>query len=327
MPTTTSFRFDCILFILVVAACIALYSCKQADGPEPQTIKSAMKHFPAFDLQGHRGARGILPENTVPSLLIALEYGITTLEFDLVVTADSQIILSHEPWFHHHISSHPDGSPITLEESMELNIFQMTYDEVAQYDVGMRGHVNFPEQQPMPAVKPLLSEAILAVEGHIREHNLPEIFYNIETKSHPDGYGLYVPHPETFARLLYDELKGLGVLHRSFIQSFDVNTLIEMREIDPEVALVLLVENSNGLEWNLEQLGFVPDVYSPNFRLVDRELVNEVHKRGMKIVPWTINQKEDMLRMVEAGVDGIITDYPNRAVELREIRELLGMEN
>ncbi|MCH8486780.1 MAG: glycerophosphodiester phosphodiesterase [Candidatus Cyclonatronum sp.] len=315
------------LILLFFALVLGLFACasEPAEQHAGEDVSSqphqfrAMAHFPHFDLQGHRGARGILPENTIPSLLVALDFPITTLEFDVVVSADSLIVLSHEPWFHHEISSHPDGRPVAPEEALGLNMFQMTYDEISRFDVGLRGHVRFPEQQPMAVSKPLMRDAILAVEAHLAETGRTPVFYNIETKSNPEGYNLYTPEPHVFAELLYMELEALGVLDRVFIQSFDVATLQAMREIDPTMPLVLLVENERGLDRNLEQLGFIPEVYSPNFTLIDTELVNRVHGMGMRLVPWTINQKEDMIRLTQMGVDGLITDYPNRAAEALEL--------
>jgi glycerophosphoryl diester phosphodiesterase len=269
-----------------------------------------------FDLQGHRGARGLLPENTIPSFLLAMDHGVDTIEFDVVVTGGREILVSHEPWFHQHISSHPDGRPVTAEEAMDLNIYGMTYEEVRRFDVGNRGHVNFPEQQPVGASKPLMSEAIEAIEKYAAERGTDPPGYNIETKSRPEWYGVMVPEPAGFARLLYDELAGLGVLDRVYIQSFDVNTLIAMREIDPEVSLVLLFDNEDPLQVNIDRLGFVPFTISPNYRLVTVGLVEEAHEMGMKVIPWTINQADEMRRQLEMGVDGIITDYPDRAAAL-----------
>lgn len=292
---------------------------------EEVTFYRAMANFPPFDLQGHRGARGILPENTIPSLLIALDYPITTLEFDVVISADSLVVLSHEPWFHHHISTDPDGNEITALEAPEHNMFRMKYADISRYDVGRRGHVNFPEQEPMEVSKPLMKDAILAVEEHIAETGRTKVFYNIETKSRPEWDNVYHPEPGEFAQLLYDELRDLDMLDRVFIQSFDVRTLQAMREIDDTMPLVLLVENRNGFNWNIEQLGFMPHVYSPNFNLIDETTIESVRTEGIKLVPWTINKEDDMVRMVELGIDGLITDYPNRAAELSKITELIDL--
>lgn len=313
-----------LLIVFGVSACSSDDSQSDAttEFHHPE-MHRAMNNFPNFDLQGHRGARGLLPENTIPSLLVALDYPITTLEFDVVVSADSQIVISHEPWFHHHISTGPDGNAITPEEAPNHNIFRMTYEETTRFDVGKRGHVNFPEQQPMEAVKPLMKDAIRAVEEHISETGRASVFYNIETKSRPEWDNVYHPEPKDFVQLQYDELRELDLLDRVFIQSFDVRTLQAMREIDETMPLVLLVENRHGYDWNIEQLGFTPQIYSPSFTLIDETTVDRVKADGMKLVPWTLNEKDDMLRLVEMGVDGIITDYPNRASELDEITSRL----
>lgn len=316
------------LIFLCIASCGLLLACGPQEQPEPpaddpDTITNAMSHFPDFDFQGHRGARGLLPENTIPSFLKALEYPITTMEFDLVVSADSQLVISHEPWFHHDISTAPDGSPVSPPQAPEFNIFGMDYDEIAAFDVGQRGNPRFPEQQPMPAVKPLMREAIEAIEAQVAEMNREPVLYNIEMKSTPEWTGSYVPEPETFARLLYEELRELDMLERVFIQSFDVRTLQAMRQIDENLPLVLLVENDRGVASNISQLGFIPEVYSPYFMRVDEAAVAQVQAEGMRLVPWTINEKEDMHRLIDMGVDGLITDYPDRATEVLESRGML----
>jgi glycerophosphoryl diester phosphodiesterase len=281
--------------------------------PPRKTLEQVMKTYPNFDLQGHRGARGLLPENTIISMLEALRYNITTLELDLVVSADSQLVVSHEPWFNHEISSHPDGRPVSAEEARSLNIFEMNYEQVKRFDVGRRGNPRFPQQMATPAIKPVLWELIADAETFRMIQNRPTFWYNIEMKSDPSEYGQYYPQPDLFARLLHNELTRMGILERVVIQSFDVRALQEMQKIDKEIPLSLLVENENGLEWNLSRLGFTPAIYSPYFELIDENLVKQVQQRGMKLIPWTINEEADMLRMINLGVDGLITDYPDRA--------------
>ena len=274
-----------------------------------------------FDLQGHRGARGLLPENTIPSFLLAVDLGVNTLEFDLVVTKDQKLLVSHEPWFHHNISSKPDGTPVTEEEQLSFNIFEMTYEETQQFDVGMRGHVLFPNQQPMEVKKPLLTDVIRTVEAYTVENNLPPIAYNIETKSVPDQYGIMYPFPEVFAQLLYQELTILNedydLFDRIIIQSFDPATLIEFRKLNPDIKLAMLVADERSIDSYVTTLGFVPEIWSPNFRLLTSEFVEEAQDRGMKVIPWTINTVDEMRKQLEMGVDGIITDYPDSAAVLR----------
>ncbi|MCS7012414.1 MAG: glycerophosphodiester phosphodiesterase [Chloroherpetonaceae bacterium] len=272
----------------------------------------------AFDLQGHRGARGLLPENTIPAFLKALEYGVTTLECDVVISKDRRVVVSHEPWFSHEISTAPSGKPVEKSEEKQFNIYEMTYDEILRFDVGKRGHARFPKQQAMPAIKPLLSEVFREVEAYCLKHNLPPVRFNIEIKSTPEGDGKFHPSPEEFAQLLYKELYEAGMLTRATVQSFDVRALQAMRAIDSTVTLALLVDNTLSLNENLWQLGFTPDIYSPYYRLVTPELVEEVHKRRMKLIPWTVNDLDEMKCLLDMGVDGIITDYPDVASTLHQ---------
>lgn len=274
-----------------------------------------------FDLQGHRGARGLLPENTIPSLLLAVDYGVNTLEFDLVVTKDHKLLISHEPWFHHHISSKPDGTPVTQDEQLSYNIYEMTYEETRLFDVGRRGHALFPNQQPMEVSKPLMIDAIRAVEAYTKDRNLPPVAYNIETKSDPDQYGIMYPYPETFARLLYEELNILNedydLLDRVIIQSFDPATLIEFRKLNQDIKLAMLVSDERSIDDYVSALGFVPEIWSPNYRLLTSDIVIEAHNKGMEVIPWTVNTVDEIRKLLDMGVDGIITDYPDSAAVLR----------
>ncbi len=274
-----------------------------------------------FDLQGHRGARGLLPENTIPGFLLAVDLGVNTLEFDLVVTKDQKLLVSHEPYFNHNISSKPNGSPVTEQEQMSFNIFEMTFEETQQFDVGKRGHVLFPNQKAMEVKKPLLTDAIRTVETYTAENNLPPVAYNIETKSNPEQYGIMVPYPETFAQLLYQELSILDedydLFDRIIIQSFDPATLKEFRKLDPDIKLAMLVADDRSIDSYLTTLGFVPEIWSPNFRLLTADFITEAHNHGMKVIPWTVNTVDEMRNQLEMGVDGIITDYPDSAAVLR----------
>lgn len=272
---------------------------------------SRLRPLPAFDFEGHRGARGLLPENTIPSFLKALEFGVTTLEMDVVITKDHQVALSHEPYLSSEICSKPDGAPISPSEEKAFNIYQMTFAELSRYDCGKRGHRRFPEQTPQPATKPLLRDVIAAAERYCDEHNLPRVFYNIETKSTPEGDGVFHPYPAEFARLVYEEVKRNGVLDRTIFQSFDERSLEALRVLDDDLYLCLLVENREGLEKNLARLSFAPQIYSPYYKLVTPELVSETRRRGMKLIVWTVNALDEMKRLKAMGVDGIITDYPN----------------
>ena len=297
-----------ILFTFIL---LVLASCSKPD--DTPVVPMEINHITISkpDLQGHRGARGLLPENTVPSFIKALEYGVTTLELDLVVSRDSVLVVSHEPWFNPDISSHPDGSPVLSAEARQLNLFMMDYSEIQKFDVGLRGNPRFPDQLPISVYKPTLDEVVESAEKWLSENDKPSVWYNIETKSDPSEYDSYYPQPDTFASLLVNEIYRLGIENRVVIQSFDPNTLIEVRALDPRLHLALLIENQDSIEDNLDRLGFIPEIYSPYYQFVDSAMVDEVHSRNMRLIPWTINDSAEMKRLLELGVDGIISDYPN----------------
>src|SRR5688572_13746482 len=142
--------------------------------------KTEQAVLPAFDKEGHRGCRGLMPENTLPAMLSALDMHVTTLEMDVVVTKDKQVILSHEPFFNHEITTKPNGEYVNEAEERGLNIYTMTFPETQRFDVGLKTHPRFPRQQKLNATKPLLSEVIDNVEATVKLKNIPKVFYNIE---------------------------------------------------------------------------------------------------------------------------------------------------
>ena len=259
--------------------------------------------------------RGLYPENTVRGFIEALKLGVNTLELDVVISADNQVVVSHEAWMNEDFCSQPNGTPIEKGTAKNYNLYRMAYADIKKFDCGKRGNAGFPMQMALPSYKPLLSEVITNTEMCIRENNFAGVSYNIELKSEAEE-GLFNPSPGVFADLVYREIKKHDLGDRISIQSFDVRLLREMRKKDASIKIGLLVENQEGLEINLERLGFIPGTYSPEFVLVNTLLVEEAHHRGMKLVPWTVNETKDMEQLLSMGVDGIITDYPDRLIEL-----------
>lgn len=267
--------------------------------------------------QGHRGARGLLPENTIPAFIRSLEYGITIMELDVVVSADSQLVVSHEAWFNPAICSQPNGDSIPEKEGKTFNIYQMNYNDIQLYDCGSKGNPKFPEQQPMPAFKPLLQYVITACDSFAQEHNLPLPYYDIELKTEgPEGDGIFHPKPNEFARFALQVIKEYNITNRVVIQSFDKRILRAMRQLDDSIALSMLIDNLNGVQWNLTKLGFTPNMYAPHYQMVTPKLVKEVHNNDMELVVWTVNDIKDMRYLMQIGVNSIITDYPDRARQL-----------
>lgn len=269
---------------------------------------------PVFDVQGHRGCRGLMPENTIPAMYKAIDLGVTTLEMDVVITKDKKVLLSHEPWMEKEITTRPGGGLIlSTFESMKLNIYQMDYEEVKTYDVGMKPHPRFPKQLKIKAIKPLLSDLIDSVELYLTKNNLPKVRYNIETKSLPAGDVKFHPVPGEFIELLMAVIREKKIEDRVIIQSFDFRTLIYLHEKYPSIKTAVLIEDSQVKDFDeqLSALGYIPEIYSPNHTMVDEKMVKQCHEKGMKIIPWTVNDKKQIKKLRKMGVDGIITDYPD----------------
>jgi len=277
------------------------------------TISNAQIYTPKFDVQGHRGARGLKPENTIEAFITALDLGVTTIEMDLAVTKDKQLVVSHEPWMSAEICTDPSGNSFSSKEEKKYNIYQMTYAEVKQFDCGIKGNEKFPEQVKIAAVKPLLRDVIVSVEDHIRSISRYEVDYNIEIKSDANGDNKFHPSPEEFSDLVYDFLDQYLPWNRIVIQSFDFRVLKYWHEKHPEVRLAALVENLKSVDYNLDDLGFTPSIYSPYYKLLSREKVEYLHHKKIRVIPWTVNEIKDMLSLKGMGVDGFITDYPDRA--------------
>lgn len=277
----------------------------------------AQSYIPKFDIQGHRGARGLMPENTIPAFLLALDSGVTTIELDLAVTKDKKLVVSHEPWMNAAICTDPNGNSFDEKDEHKFNIYKMNYDEVARWDCGFKGNPRFPQQQKMNAYKPLLTDVIVAIEDHIKSYTRYEVDYNIEIKSMPEGDNKFHPTPKVFSDMVYNLIDEYLPLDRIVIQSFDFRVLKYWHEKYPEVRLAALVENKKSVEQNLNALGFVPSIYSPDFTLLKKEDVTFLHNKKIRVIPWTVNEPKDMLVLKGMDVDGFITDYPNRAAKFK----------
>jgi glycerophosphoryl diester phosphodiesterase len=262
-----------------------------------------------FDWQGHRGCRGLMPENSIPAFVKALEFEqVTTLELDVAVSKDGKIIVSHEPWFNPAISLMPNGDSIPKKEDEKYLIYTLTEAEIKQYDCGSKGNVRFPQQQKQKTYKPTLSEVVAAVRA--KQPNT-KINWNIEIKSEPAWDGIRTPPVADFAKMLLEEITALGIEKQTCIQSFDVRALQEVYKLKPNQTMALLIENIQGFDTNIKKLGFRPSIYSPYFKLVNKNLIKKCHAQGIKVIPWTVNDVASMRHLIRLGVDGIITDYPN----------------
>ena len=261
----------------------------------------------AFDWQGHRGARGLYPENTIGAMKEALTYPlITTLEMDVVMSKDNQVVVSHDLWMSEEFCLTPEGKPV---KDREVMLYRLTYAEIATYDCGTKPHPRFPQQKKVKETKPLLKD-LLAEMTKINK----TIPFNIEIKSLPaDEKEGIQPKIDVFTDKVMETIKASVDLTRVSIQSFDWRVLKYLQKKWPAVKTVALTEDKTfTAKQVLRSLGFIPTVFSPAYENLTKSLVQEFQRNGMKVIPWTVNEGHEMRKVINMGVDGIITDYPDR---------------
>jgi glycerophosphoryl diester phosphodiesterase len=259
-------------------------------------------------IYGHRGARGLFPENTTEGFIRTVKMGINHLELDVVITADSQVVISHEPWFNRRVCTTSEGKKIRHKQ--QGNIFKMNYEEVRKFDCGQLFYPDFPKQEKFEAHKPLLKDMIAEVEKYCKEHQLPPVTYLIEIKSRKIGDNRFHPGPKRFAKLVYETIRELGISERIMVQSFDQRPLKEIRKLDSTLKLALLVVHGS-VKKKIRQLGFTPYGYGPSHKFIKKKVVDEAHALGLKVLVWTVNDQEEAKVLAGYKVDGIITDYPD----------------
>ncbi len=295
-----------LIFVVYCTISFSILSCENSLSNKNEMI----------DIQGHRGCRGLFPENTIPAFKHALDLGVHTLELDVVATKEGIVYVSHEPFFNHEIATAPNDVEITKENEKSHNMYLLSATEIETYDVGIKPVVRFPNQKKMAVTKPKLYQMVKEIEAYGKLNDLDPILYNIEIKREPQNDDVFHPKMEVFADLVIDELKELNILDRTTVQCFDVPTLQYIHKKHNNVALVYLVMDMNGHEKNIDSLGFSPAVYSPYYKLVDEKMITYAKANEVKIIPWTVNEKVDMKKLIDLGVDGIISDYPDRLIQI-----------
>lgn len=297
--------------IAALALPLMVLSCGPKTPQAPQYVT---------DVQAHRGGMGLYPEESLAAMLNAVNLGVNTLEMDLCITADRQVVLSHDTFFHSRYSTRPDGTSVEPGDPKEY-LFHMPYDSVAKYDVGIKPNPAWPEKHCMPAVKPIAAEVIDAVEAYVAENGLAPVCYNIEIKCYPDWRGgvegVDWPEYHEFTDLCMAMLDERGLGDRLIIQCFDDRALNYINQAYPGHILSFLVEEGdNDFDDYMSRLDFTPEWLSPNYHDVDATLMERAHERGMKVVTWTVDDKEEMRRLIGLGVEGIISNYPDRLLEV-----------
>lgn len=297
------FRATTIHLIMLVIVMFA--SCS--------TTKYAMTKTDTINYQAHRGGRGLMPENTIPAMLSVMDNNkVTTLEMDLAITKDKHVVVSHDPVLNPIITTKPDGTFIKASAISENVIYQMNYEQLQKFDVGLKFHPGFPQQKKLSVAIPTLSDLIDSVE--IKGVQIGrKMLYNIEIKSVEGKDIMEHPAPDEFVDLVVNLIKQKNIINRTTIQSFDIRPLKVLHQKYPRIQLAYLVEgkNTGDVKMKLDLLGFTPTIYSPEYKYVTKETVDYCHAHKMKIIPWTVNTKKDIDVLIELGVDGLITDYPN----------------
>ena len=275
----------------------------------------------AFDIQGHRGLRGYYPENSIIGFCKAIEMGVTTIELDVLVSKDSQVVVSHDYSLNNSICSGPNGEKISGGKESVYGLYQMDYDEIRKCDCGSYGNSRFPDQVKIASHIPTLEETFTSLENYIRQYNYPEVRYNIEIKSFEKGDEKAHPKPEVFVKLVAELIQKYGLEDRAYIQSFDPRIMEYIHVNYAKIQTSLLL----GFELNpiktVEELSFKPNYISPHYKLISKNLVSYCKKEGIKLVPWTVNENSAIKKMIKLGVDGLITDYPDRAIEQLKIKK------
>lgn len=266
----------------------------------------------AIEVYGHRGEAGHFPENTIPGFLSAVKKGVDAIELDVVISKDKKVVVSHEPFMASHYMLDEKGRSIPKSKEHSYNLYKMDYDSIQKYDSGSKKNRSFPKQQKMPTSKPLLEEVFNQVENYVQENNLPAVKYMIEVKSSPRSYNNFQPEPAEFIDLIMEVVASNKLESRIIIKSFDPQVLNEVYAKHPTVATSYLVSKV-GIDRNLSLLDFTPTIYSPRHKLIrSKKFTDSIHLREMKLVPWTVNRRSRIKRMIKLGVDGIISDYPER---------------
>lgn len=314
----------------------------------------AKVNYDVFDLEAHRGGRDIRPENTLYSYAYAIELGATSIECDMQLTKDGQIVMSHNPILNSDITRDENGNYI---ENNKYDIRLMTVDELKKFDVGvmdpncgeyydLHGKTQFTYDAKIPTLEELMQL--------IQSYGDKNIVLNIETKSYPDpasaGYKNNAD-PKKFVEVFNNIVKNYDMEDRVVLQSFDWQTLIEMKKLNPNISTSALWQEQPSWGRDSESLrryekkkspwlggldikdyqgnpvkaahAIGADIISPYYTEISKQDVDEAHSLGMKVVPWTVNNEKDMNMLLDMGVDGIISDKPwllKQVLEKRNIK-------
>ncbi len=310
--------------IYIVFIIIILTNCKEKI---PASTNSNLK--PKLDLQGHRGARGLKPENTLPAFESAMKFGMTTIELDTVVTKDKKLIIHHDTNLNPEICQKNSGEKIDVKRIAEVEL-----EFLKSLDCGSLKNKKFPEQERIPKLGlSTLNEFFKFVKDYEKKNQIKKEFqFNIETKFEKD---VSLETVNEFAKLIVEEIEKENVVNRSTVQSFDLRVLPIVKKLNPNLKISALIQPEGIID--LANLNYFfkkysqdksiekavevkAEIISPNYRFIDEYFIKSANSKNLLVIPWTINEKSEMQKYIELGVDGIISDYPNLLIEVYKER-------
>ncbi len=263
-------------------------------------IFSFMNAQNLIDIHGHRGTRYWMPENSLEAFLDAIHLGAKWLELDLVCTKDDQLIINHDPYFKKSIFSEFPTQPI----------LQLNEEECKKATWGLKDQKKYPYQKKIKTYIHTIEELVNQVENYCIENGFPLPYWNIEIKSLPHKKNWY-PDRKKYAEVVVNKVLNLGIEKRFLLQSFDAKLLTEIHKINPSLPLYYLVIKPGNVEQRIKKLGFEPIGINPYYRFLNEDFVKSAHEKNLKVIPWTVNNPEAILKVKNMGVDGIISDVPD----------------
>ncbi|AXR69747.1 glycerophosphodiester phosphodiesterase [Leptospira mayottensis] len=308
-----------ILFVLILY--FGANSCSNASVINKPLDKS-------LDLQGHRGARGLRPENTWPAFEEAIRYGMTTLELDTVLTKDKKIVIHHDLDTNPTICQKKDGAPI-----VPISLYDLTFAELKELDCGTKKNPKYPEQISVPGTELITIEEFFVLVANIESKipNRPKLKFNIEVKFPDEDQETFsIEKVKDHVNLLVQAVEKAKVADRTTIQSFYIQALPLVKEKNPKIktsslfsltyfqGIMMKLGFGNGTRQDVlkKTLEVKADIISPYFLYITKEFVEEAHSHKISVIPWTVNDPEDMRKLMDAGVDGMISDYPDRLAKV-----------
>jgi len=277
------------------------------------SAKSNSGNFPKLSLEAHRGGRGLYPEESIAAMKNAIDLAkVTTLEMDCHITKDRKVVVFHDDYLNPKFVLKPNGSEIS-DKDKPLRIYDMLYKELIKYDIGSKFYKEFPEQKKQVTRIAKLSDLIDSTEAYASVKRKAPMFYNIEVKSKEDKDGIFHPRVEEFVDLMVQVITDKKIASRTVIQSFDSRAIKYLHKAYPQIKVSYLIDANytKSVEQTIAALGFTPFIISPHYKIATRDFIAQCHKADIKVIPWTVNTKDEIEQLKAVKVDGIISDYPN----------------